>query len=176
MLIRALSGLVLLAACSFPALAGEVKVTGVHICCGACVRAVDDALKDVEGVSSVASDRKTRSITFTAVDDKAAAAGIEALAESGFHGSAKHGDTDLAFPASGAKEGAKAGKVKIGSVHLCCAACVRAADEAIRKVAGVANVTADQKGSSIEVTGDDLSVEGLVKALNDVGFHATVQE
>lgn len=160
---------------ALPVSAGEVQVTGVHLCCGACVKGVDKALHGVEGVSGVASDRESRKVRFTAADDKAAAAGIEALAKGGFHGTAKHGDATLAFPASGAKEGAKAGQVKIGNVHLCCAACVRAADEALKKVEGVGNVSADREASSIEVTGENVSVEALVKALNEAGFHATIQ-
>lgn len=172
---RTLMFCLLLASASFPALAGDVQVTGVHICCGACVKAVDKALTGVEGVSSVTSDRETRTVRFTAADDKAAGAGIEALAKAGFHGAAKHADTELAFPASGAKTGAKAGQIKIGNVHLCCAACVRAADEALRKVDGVSNVAADRDASTVEVTGENVSVEALVKALNDAGFHATIQ-
>jgi copper chaperone CopZ len=160
---------------ALPATAGEVQVTGVHICCGACVKGVEKALKDVTGVSKVSGDREAKTVRFTAADDKAAAAGIEALAKAGFHGTAKHGEATLEFPASGAKKDAKAGQVKISQVHLCCAACVRAADEALKKVSGVSTVTADREASSIEVTGENVSVEALVKALNDAGFHATIQ-
>jgi len=175
MVSRAFTFVLLFATASLPAIAGEVEVTGVHLCCGACTKAVDKALQGVGGVSGVASDRESKTVRFTAGDDQAAAAGIEALANAGFHGTAKHGETALAFPASGAKEGAKAGQIKISHVHLCCAACVRAADEALKKVEGVGNVAADREASAIEVTGENVGVEALVKALNDAGFHATVQ-
>jgi len=175
MFARTLSMALLFSCTALPSIAGEVQVTGVHICCGACVKGVDKALTGVAGVSGVTSDRESKTVRFTAADDKAATAGIEALANAGFHGTAKHGEAALAFPASGAKEGAKAGQVKIGHVHLCCAACVKAADEALKKVEGVANVTADREASSIEVTGENVSVEALVKALNEAGFHATIQ-
>lgn len=175
MVARAFMFPLLLAAASAPVIAGEVQVTGVHICCGACVMAVDKAFKGVEGISSVSSDRASRTVRFTAADDKAATAGIEALAKAGFHGTASHADAVLAFPASGAKNGSKAGQIKIGNVHLCCAACVRATGEALRKVDGVGNVSADRDASTVEVTGENVSVEALVKALNDAGFHATVQ-
>ena len=175
MIARTFTLILLFAFAALPALAGEVQVTGVHICCGACVKAVDKALTGVAGVSGVTSDRESKTVRFTAADDKAATAGIEALANAGFHGTPKHGEATLAFPASGAKEGAKAGQVKIGHVHLCCAACVRAADEALKKVEGVSAITADREASSIDVTGENVSVEALVKALNEAGFHATVQ-
>lgn len=175
MSVRAFASAVLIAFASLTVMAGEVQVTGVHICCGACVKAVDQSLQGIEGVSAVTSDRETRTVRFSAADDKAAGAGVKALAKAGFHGVAKHADAPVAFPASGAKEGAKAGQIKIGNVHLCCAACVRAAEEALKNVDGVGNVAADREASTVEVTGENVSVEALVKALNNAGFHATVQ-
>jgi copper chaperone CopZ len=175
MFVRALSCVVVVASLSIQAQSGQVEVTGVHLCCGACVKGVDKALTGIEGVTNVAGDRESKTVRFAAADDKAAEAGIQALAKAGFHGTAKHGDAAIEFPASGAKEGSKASQIKISNVHLCCAACVRAADEAIRKVEGVENVTADREASSIEVTGDNVGVEAVVTALNDAGFHATVQ-
>lgn len=174
-LLKALPVLIVFVWGTLPAHSGQVEVRGVHLCCGACVKGVEKALSGIEGVSNVASDRETKTVTFTAADDKAAKAGIEALAKAGFHGKARHGDDDLAFPASGAKEGSKASKISLSHVHLCCAACVRAVDEVVRKVDGVTNVTADRQAGTVEVTGENVSVEAVVKALNDAGFHATVQ-
>ena len=175
MFIRVLSFLVVVAFVVVPGIAGDVEVKGVHLCCGSCVKGVDKALKDVTGVSNVKCDRESKTVKFSADDDKAATAGVEALAKAGFHGSATHGDAKVDFPESGAKEGARASRIKVGHVHLCCGACVRAADEAIKKVDGVNNVTADREASSIEVSGDNVSVEAVVKALNGAGFHATVE-
>lgn len=175
MIVRALSLALLFAALSFQALAGEVEVSGVHLCCASCVKGVDNALKDVDGVTNVKSDRASKTVKFTAANDKAAAAGIEAFAKAGFHGTAKHGESALKFPDSGAKDGAKASQIKVGDVHLCCGACVRAAEEAIQKVDGVANITSDRDASSIEITGDNIGVQAVVKALNDAGFNATIQ-
>jgi copper chaperone CopZ len=156
--------------------AGKVEIKGVHLCCGQCLKGVDSALKDVAGVSAVKSDGKAGTVTFDAADDKTAEAGIKALAEGGFHGAAKHGDRELAFPASGAKKGAKANSVTVGSVHLCCPACVRAVDKAVKSVGGVSEVKSDRGASSVTVNGTDVSVEAVIKALNDAGFHATVKE
>jgi mercuric ion binding protein len=158
------------------ALAGKVEVKGVHLCCGACVTGVSKALDGVTGVSGVASDRESKVVTFTAADDKAAQAGIDALADAGFHGAATHDGNELKFPASGAKDGAKASEINIDDVHLCCAACVKAVDEVVSKVDGVSEVTSDRQASSVKVTGENVSVEAVVKALNDAGFHATIKE
>lgn len=168
--------LVLALGFSTAALAGKVEVKGVHLCCGACVTGVSKALEGVEGVSGVMSDRESKTVTFTAADDKAAQAGIDALAAAGFHGAATHGDKELAFPESGAKEGAKASEINISHVHLCCAACVKEVDAVVSKVEGVSDVASDREKSSVKVTGENVSVEAVVKALNDAGFHASVEE
>lgn len=154
--------------------AGEVTVKGVHLCCGSCVRGVAKALDGVDGVSDVASDRKAKTVTFTATDDKAAQAGVDALAKGGFHGTATHGDKKVAFPASGAKKGATADEVTFTNVHLCCGACVTGAKKAL---AGVkAEFSADRKGSSVTLKGSDIDVAAAAAALNAAGFHATVKK
>lgn len=156
--------------------AGEVKVKGVHLCCGACVRDVKTALKDVEGVSNAAADRKAKTVTFDAADATAAEAGIKALAKEGFYGTAAHGDKVVKFPASGAKDDAEADKVTLKSVHLCCGGCIVAAKKAAEKVAGATAVDVDRKAKTVVLTGNKIKVAAAVKALNDAGFYASVGE
>lgn len=156
--------------------AGEVSISGVHLCCGACVRDVGKALKGVEGVSDVACDRDTETVTFTATDAKAAAAGVAALAKGGFHGDAKLGDEKIEFPASGAKKGATADSVTIVGVHLCCGGCVNAASKAVKAQAEGADVEVDRQATSVTVKGKGLDVLALVEALNKAGFHGTVKQ
>lgn len=166
---------ILVSAWALPAAAGDVAVTGVHICCASCVRGVEHALKDVTGVKNVNADRKTKTIKFTAADADAAAAGIAALARAGFHGAARHGDAVLQFPDSGADAEAQAAQVRVSQVHLCCGACVRAVEEAVRKVAGVQKVAADRDNSAVLVSGESIRVSAVVKALNGAGFHARIE-
>ncbi len=156
--------------------AGSVEIKDVHLCCPSCVRGVDKALTGVSGVSAVKCDRAAKTVTFTAADDKAAQAGIDALAQGGFHGAATIDGKDAKFPASGAKEDAKADSIAVSNVHLCCGACVKAAEAAVKAVAGVSGVKCDRDASSVTVTGSDVSVAAVVKALNDEGFHATIRE
>lgn len=155
--------------------AGDVKVEGVHLCCGACVKGIGKALKGVDGVTGVQCDRKAGSVTFTAGSADAARSAIVALADGGFFGKATLDGKALAFPKSGARPGAKADTISISHVHLCCGGCISAAAKAVRAVDGVADVDCDRAGSSVKVTGSGISVEAVVKALNGAGFNAKVE-
>src|SRR4051794_33148531 len=67
--------------------AAETKVTvsGTHLCCGACLKAVDSTLKDMNGVK-FKSDQSAKTIEITADNDEAAQKAIDALADAGFYG------------------------------------------------------------------------------------------
>lgn len=150
--------------------AAEVKITNVHVCCGACVKAVNATLKDVAGVSnSKAADDGT--VSFDAADEKAAAAGIAALAKAGFHGNAKSGDKALEFPAVVIEKGAKADAVTIAGLHLCCGQCYKATDAALKDLG---TVTSDKQAKTVTVTGKGIDVAAVIAALNKAGFHGTV--
>ncbi len=156
--------------------AGEVKIEGVHICCGQCVTAAQSTLKPVEGVSNTKADKDTGTITLTAADDKAAAAAIDALAKAGFRGTAKHGDKTLDFPGSNAEKGAKADAIAIAGVHLCCPACYKAAEKALKDVEGVTAVNSDKKTKTLEVTGKGVDVNAALESLFKAGFQASVKK
>ena len=69
------------------ALAGEktetIKVSGWH--CGGCAARTESALKEVKGVTTVASDKTRKSVTVTFDDSKVKRADLEkAIADSGF--------------------------------------------------------------------------------------------
>src|SRR5258708_7654262 len=83
-----------------------VEIKNTHLCCGACVGAVNKILKGMEGVTGKC-DQKAKTITITAKDDAAAQKAIDALAEGGFQGDT--GNKDLK-----AKDdsGVEKGKVK----------------------------------------------------------------
>ena len=74
-------------AVSASAFAGEktetIKVSGWH--CGGCAARTESALKDVKGVTTVASDKAKKSVTVTFDDTKVKRADLEkAIADSGF--------------------------------------------------------------------------------------------
>ena len=156
--------------------AGDVKIEGVHICCGQCVNIAQSTLKAVEGVSNGKADKDSGSITLTAADDKAATAAIEALAKAGFRGTAKHGDKVLEFPGSNAEKGAKSDAITIAGVHLCCPACYGAAEKALKSVDGVTAVKSDKKAKTLEVTGTAVDVNAALQSLFNAGFQASVKK
>lgn len=154
----------------------EVTLKDVHLCCGSCVDAVNDALKGVDGVTNVASDQNTKSVAFKVSSDDAAKKAIEALAENGFFGAAKHGKKDLVFPDAGAKKDTKAAKIKFSGVHLCCRSCVKSAHSALKDVKGVSSIDIDREAGTVTVSGTDILQTNAVAALNKGGFYGKIAE
>ena len=149
----------------------KVELKGVHLCCGACVKAANDILKGVDGVTGKC-DQKARTITITAKDDETAQKAIDALAAGGFHG-----DTGNKTVAVKEDSGAPKGKVKtltLTGIHNCCGQCNNAIKSTVKKVDGVTGDTAKSKSDTFEVTGD-FEAEAVVKALNAAGFHVKVK-
>jgi copper chaperone CopZ len=150
----------------------KVELKNVHLCCGACVKAVGTTLKDIEGVKA-ACDQKGRTVTLTAKDDATAQKAIDALAAAGFQGESDNKDLKAKDDS-----GATAGKVKtltLTGVHNCCGQCCKAIKATVAKVNGVTGDTAKPKTDTFDVTGDFDAAE-LVKALNDAGFHVKVKK
>ena len=152
--------------------AGEVTVKSMHLCCPQCDKLALEALKDVDGVSGAKADRPNKTVSFTATDDKAAEAGVKALAEEGFYGKATHGTKDVKFPESGAKKGDKADSVTLSQIHLCCGQCVTAVKKALDPVDGVDKVEVDREAGTATLSGKSIETTAAVKALNDAGFFA----
>jgi periplasmic mercuric ion binding protein len=68
--------------------ADAITIAGVHLCCPACYSAAEKALKTVDGVSGVTSDKKAKTLEVTGkgVDVNAA---LDALFNAGFQASVK---------------------------------------------------------------------------------------
>jgi periplasmic mercuric ion binding protein len=154
----------------------DVTVKGVHLCCGSCVDAVNDALDGIDGVSGIACDQNTKVATFKAANDEAAEKGIKALAEAGFFGAAKNGKKDLLFPDAGAKKDVKSAKVKFAGVHLCCRSCVKDAHTALKDVKGVSSIDVDREAGTVTLSGTDIVQTEALAALNKGGFYGKVSE
>jgi copper chaperone CopZ len=150
----------------------KVELKGVHLCCGACVNAVANTVKQVDGVKAKC-DRKERTVMLIAVDDAAAQKALDALAAAGFHGESDNDKLKMKDDS-----GATAGKTKsvtVSGVHNCCGQCCRIIKQTVKKVPGVTGETAMPKEPSFTVTGD-FDAADLVKALNAAGFHAKVEQ
>jgi mercuric ion binding protein len=148
----------------------KVELKGVHICCGACEKAIGGVL-DTAGVKGTC-DKGAGTVTFTAGDEKAAQKAVDALAAAGFHGTSSVAGVSIKDDS-----GAKAGKVKsltVSGAHNCCPACCKALKGIVAKVDGVKSEDVKPKGTSFTVSGE-FDAAALVKALNDAGFHVKVE-
>ena len=152
-------------------MAGDVKIEGVHLCCGQCVNiAQGRLLKNVDGVTDGKADKDSGTITLTASDDKAAAAAIEALAKAGFRGDAKMGDKTLAFPGLerlARHQGRHGDDRRLAPVL---SGLLQGRRSALKEVSGVTAVNADKKAKTLEVVGKDVDVNAALAALFKVGF------
>jgi copper chaperone CopZ len=149
----------------------KVEVKGVHLCCGACVKGVNTALKGMDGVTHVA-DRASGTVTLTARDEASAQKALDALADAGYYGETESKGPAIK-PASGLPEG-KVKSLSLAGTHNCCKSCTNAIKKAVKTVPGVTGDTVQPKVDSFEVTGD-FDAAAVLKALNDAGFNFQVK-
>lgn len=162
------------ALCSFTfvaaqALAEDVEVKGPHICCSQCVKVAVGLLKDIGGVSNAKADQKSKTVTFTAKDEKAAQAGVKALVDGGFFGEATCGGKALKITVP-AGEG-KADTVSVTKVHVCCTAC----QTAIKGLFKGSTVSFEEKGPqrTVRIEGNNLDRAAVMDTLRKAGFNGT---
>jgi mercuric ion binding protein len=160
--------------------AGDVSVKGVHLCCGACNKAIKGVLGKVDGVSNAKPDRESKTVTFSASDEKTAKAGLRAILNAGFYGKATlDGEKLSAYNTKDKKKnkskkaGKKSNEITLYSVHLCCGGCVNAVKAALKKVDGVSSVEADTKTKTVKLTGKDISRRAVRQALHKAGFNGS---
>ncbi|MCX7419487.1 MAG: hypothetical protein NT013_08115 [Planctomycetia bacterium] len=153
-----------------------VTVRSVHLCCGACVEGAKGALDGIDGVSEPKADVNSKSVVFSAKNEKAAQKGIDALAEHGFYGKAAFGKKDLAFPNHGVKKGEKRDSVTFTGVHLCCGACKTAAKEAMTKLDGMTTLEIDSATGSIKLSGAGMVVQDAIDLLQKAGFYGKIEK
>lgn len=148
----------------------QVRLKGVHLCCGGCVDAVAVAAKSVPGVA-VYCDMSNRTVTITAKDDAAVQKALDAIAAAGLHG--ETGNAHLAMKVERNIPPGKVRRLKISDIHNCCGPCYQAIKDAIDSVEGVTGDTAQPGKTAFEVRGN-FDAAALVRSLNAAGFHAKV--
>jgi periplasmic mercuric ion binding protein len=157
------------------AAADSVEVKGPHICCKQCVNVVGKLLGSVDGVSEVKADPKTKMVTFTAKDEKAAKAGVKALFDGGLFGSATSNGKELKVEVPAAKKGEKADAVIVKNVHVCCGQC----QNGIKATFKDAKITfTDPSGPqrTVTITAPGLEPGGVLEALRKAGFNGSVDK
>lgn len=148
----------------------QVQLKGVHLCCGGCVDAVATAVEGVPG-ATVQCDMESRTVTLTAKYDATAQKALDAIADAGLHG--ETGDKHLAMKVERHVPPGKVQRLKITGIHNCCQPCYQAIKDAIDRVEGVTNDTAEPGKTTFEVNGN-FHADALLEALNAAGFHAKV--
>ncbi|MGE0374579.1 MAG: heavy-metal-associated domain-containing protein, partial [Planctomycetaceae bacterium] len=143
---------------SAPAFGDEMTVKDVHLCCGACVKAVEKALGKADGVSELKIDKDAGTVVFQVDDRKMARAAMRRLANAGFAGEATLGGKKVALPKIKVEEGTTSNSLEITDVHLCCGGCVTAVQDALKEVKGVSKVEGDTKTGVVKVEGQDVNV------------------
>ena len=143
-----------------------VKLSGVHLCCGGCAKGIANAVKKVEG-AEVVCDRSAKTVTVTAGDDATAKKALAAIGRAGYYG--RSDNSKLKIAARKAK-GEKVKDQKVGGVHLCCGACVKAIDRVIAKVDGATGHDA-KKGSKTFTVKGEYSLAALQSAFQAEGFN-----
>ena len=153
--------------------AAETKVTvsGTHLCCGQCLKAVDATLKDMQGVKFT-SNQGAKTIEIVAENDAAAQKAVDALAGAGFYGQLDNSAIKYKPVATG---DAAVEKLEVSGIHNCCGQCTNAIKKAVTSVSGVSGAELKAKETSFVVEGK-FKPGDLVKALLDAGFYVQVKK
>jgi len=148
--------------------AEKVVVKGPHICCKQCVRIAEGLLKDIDGVSEVKADIKSKTVTFEAKDKKATEAAFKALIDGGFSGTAE-GLKPPAGPKSGTSD-----VVVVEKVHVCCGQCQKAII-ALFKDSKV-SFEGDAPQRTVRIEGTGLQHSAVWATLTKAGFSGTIKK
>ena len=151
-------------------LADEVKVDGVHLCCGKCVQQAKAALSSVDGISKVRVNKDAETVVFEVTGKEAAQTGLKSLAKAGFYGS-----PSIDGPVFKLDKSVKKDAVSVTGMHLCCGGCITSAVKAIEGVSGASDTDVSAKTGKIEISGADIQLVAVLKALHAAGMHGTVE-
>jgi copper chaperone CopZ len=148
----------------------KVTISGTHLCCGQCLRAVDATLKDIQGVTHKSS-QEAKTIELTAESDAAAQKAVDALAAAGFYGKTSSDKVKYADITAG-KEPVE--RLEVAGVHNCCGACTNAIKKAVTGVSGVTATSVKAKETAFVIEGKFKPAD-LVQALLDAGFYVQIK-
>lgn len=145
----------------------KLQLNDVHICCGACVRGIQAAIKGIDATVEV--DRDGGAVRISAPSEDKARQVVDAIAAAGYHGESDHATIKMKND-SGAPSG-KVKRLKLGGIHNCCQGCTNAIVDAFTGVPGVQAHTLKNKQTEFVIEGDFDAGE-VIKAIYAAGFHA----
>ncbi len=150
-----------------------VNLSEIHLCCGACVKALEKAAK-VDGVQVQVQQDEGLAV-LTAATYKDIQASLDEIAKAGFSGKIED-DTQagkVKFPEINTPDG-NVKKLAVRHIHNCCRGCSEAIVAAIESIDGVSSHTVKPKVVEFEVVGD-FDAGAVVEAIEDAGFYPTLE-
>jgi len=144
------------------------KITGVHLCCPACVTAAQKAVTDSAPAVKAVIDREGETITLTGADTASVQKAADGLVKAGYFGKSSNADIKISTD-TGAK-GVEVKTLDVSNVHICCPSCAKAVTNAVLAVPGVKATTGVAKNAkTFQVTGDFKDTD-IFAALQKVGL------
>ena len=148
----------------------KVTLSEVHLCCGACVKAVEKAVAKVDGVKAEVSQDDATAVLIGPSQAKVQEA-VDQIAKAGFSG--KPDNDQVKFKPIKTADG-KVTKLEVTHVHNCCPGCSDVLKDAVEGVDGVKSNTIEPKKVSFVVEGDFVAAD-VVKAIQDAGFYVQLK-
>ncbi|HEY4234257.1 MAG TPA: heavy metal-associated domain-containing protein [Lacipirellulaceae bacterium] len=152
-----------------------VTVSEMHVCCGACIKAIEKAVAKVPGVEAKVEQESGEEgegmATLTAANYETIQKAIDEIAKAGFHGDLDSDKVKFA-PIKTADGNVKT--LEIAYIHNCCKGCSKSINEALGEVKGLTTKTIEPKKSSFTLEGD-FSPADVVKELTEAGFYPTLK-
>lgn len=148
----------------------KVKLSDVHLCCGACQKGVERAVSKVSG-SSVQVDRKAGSVVVSAGDAATVKKALNAIGRAGYYGKSNNSKLQIA---EGKVGNGRLNNASVSGAHLCCGKCVKAIDEVVASVNGATGHDA-KKGSKTFTIKGSYSAKELAAAFHKQGLSAQIK-
>src|SRR5262249_40936125 len=127
----------------------------------------------VEGVSEV-NAAKGEPITFETTDAKAATAGVKALIDAGFFGTATDDGKEVKVEVATPKKGDKADEITIKGIHVCCGQCKTGLKKALPSGVEIA-YEGEKAQKDVTIKGKDLDKAAILTALRKAGFNGKIE-
>ena len=150
-----------------------VTISEIHLCCGACVKAVEKGAR-IDGVQVEVSEDEGTAV-LTAANYEAIQKAIDGIADAGLCGKIED-DTQagkVAFAEIKTADG-NVKKLTVKHIHNCCRGCSDEIAGAVESVEGVASHTVKSKQTEFVVEGD-FDPGAVVEALEEAGFYPQVE-
>lgn len=133
----------------------EFEISGMT--CAACVRAVEKATEKLEGVTSVAVNLSTESMTIDYDENRVSVEDIiRAVESSGYGAALKQDMREVSIPIQG----------------MTCASCVRAVEKAIQKLDGVVEVGVNlaTETAQVKYDADKVRISSIKTVIKNAGY------